>query len=111
MLQVTAQSQARLIEAVARYDATVADKLRNADVGYDASAATLGQIIDAHGHYEGFGGTGEFTLARRDGAAGPLWPSPSGRGYTFATRAAYPVGTAPGRFPHPQPSPGAGESR
>ena len=66
LLQVTAQSQARLIEAIARYDANVAGILRDADPGHDATAATLSRIINAHEQYEGFGKTGEFTLARRD---------------------------------------------
>ncbi len=66
-LQTTAQSQARLIEAVARYDARMAKIMWEGDLGHDASAATLSQIIDAHERYEGFGETGEFTLARRDG--------------------------------------------
>jgi len=62
----TAQSQARLIEAIARFDAT---NERN-DPGFypdGATVATLSQIIDAHSHYKGFGETGEFTLARRAG--------------------------------------------
>ena len=67
MLQVTAQSQARLIEAVARYDAKIAGKLRDEDPDHDASAATLSQIIDAHERFKGFGETGEFSLAQRDG--------------------------------------------
>ncbi len=61
-LTVTAQSQARLIEAVARFDTT-----ESADYPGGALAATLSQILDAHEHYSGFGETGEFTLARRDG--------------------------------------------
>ena len=58
----TAQSQARLIEAIARFDAVYSK-------GYPEGslAATLSQITDAHKHYEGFGETGEFTLARREG--------------------------------------------
>ncbi len=67
MLQVTAQSQARLIEAVARYDATMTGLARDKDPDYDASAATLSQILDALERFKGFGETGEFTLARRDG--------------------------------------------
>ena len=58
----TARSQARLIEAVARFDAKYS---KNYPGG--ARAATLSQIVDAHGHYQGFGKTGEFTLSRRDG--------------------------------------------
>ena len=65
-LQATAQSQARLIEAVARYDAGISDLLLNDDPDYNSTAATLSQIIDAHEHYEGFGEMGEFALARRE---------------------------------------------
>ena len=59
----TAQSQARLIEAVARFDAIHSKE----DHPKGSEAATLSQIIDAHKHYKGFGKTGEFTLARREG--------------------------------------------
>lgn len=57
-----AQSQARLIEAVARFDTVHS---QDADPR-GAAAATLAQVIDAHAHYRGFGETGEFTLARRE---------------------------------------------
>jgi two-component system sensor kinase FixL len=57
-----AQSQARLIEAVARFDAINSQS----DHPQGAAAATLSQVIDAHESYGGFGETGEFTLARRD---------------------------------------------
>jgi len=61
-LVVTAQSQARLIEAIARFDvAQIPD-----DPG-GAEEAILKQITDAHEKYQGFGETGEFTLARREG--------------------------------------------
>ncbi|GEM_PF-566011 len=56
----TAMSQARLIEAVARYDQELFGE------GEDAVAATLSQIVNAHEQYEGFGETGEFVLARRE---------------------------------------------
>ncbi len=55
----TAQSQARLMEAMARHDAV----FERATPG-GPEAATLSQIIDAHDNYVGFGETGEFTLAR-----------------------------------------------
>ena len=58
----TAESQARLIEAVARFD-TVYSK----DYPEGAEKATLSQIVDAHKRYKGFGHTGEFTLARHEG--------------------------------------------
>jgi len=41
MLVVTAQSQARLIEACARYEAKMAGMVRDEDPDYDAAAATL----------------------------------------------------------------------
>jgi len=62
----TAQSQARLIEAVARFDTTRARR-DPASYPHGATVATLNQIIDAHKNYKGFGETGEFTLARRQG--------------------------------------------
>ncbi|MFH1293181.1 MAG: ATP-binding protein [Pseudomonadota bacterium] len=59
----TVQSQARLIEAVARFDAIHSKE----DHPKGSEAATLSQVIDAHKNYKGFGKTGEFTLARREG--------------------------------------------
>ena len=58
----TARSQARLIEAVARFDAEY-----SSDYPGGTEAATLSQISEAHKNYQGFGKTGEFTLARRVG--------------------------------------------
>jgi len=60
-LMETAQSQARLIEAIARFDAIYS---KNYPGG--SRPATLSQIIDAHEHYTGFGKTGEFTLSRKE---------------------------------------------
>ena len=59
----TAQSQVRLIEAVARFDAVHSKEDHPA--GWEA--ATLSQFMDAHKRYKGFARTGEFTLARRKG--------------------------------------------
>ena len=59
-LQETAKSQARLIEAVARFD----EKF-NLNYPLSARQATLDQIRDAHSKYQGFGETGEFTLSTR----------------------------------------------
>jgi len=58
----TARSQARLIEAIARFDARYSN-----DYPEGSREATLSQIVDAHRHYRGFGKTGEFTLSRREG--------------------------------------------
>ena len=62
-LAETAQSQARLIEAVARFDAVYSRE----DHADGPAAATLSQVVDAHRHYGGFGKTGEFVVARREG--------------------------------------------
>ena len=59
----TVKSQARLIEAIARFDSKSSD----ADHPQGWQTATLDQVIDAHRQFEGFGQTGEFTLARKDG--------------------------------------------
>ena len=61
-LMESAQSQARLIEAIARFDA-----VQSRDFPEGSKAATISQIVDAHKHYKGFGQTGEFTLAQREG--------------------------------------------
>jgi PAS domain S-box-containing protein len=61
----TAQSQARLIEAVARFDSDHQKKW-HPHLG-TSEQATLSQIIDAHKHYMGFGKTGEFTLSKKEG--------------------------------------------
>jgi hypothetical protein len=61
-LEETAKSQARLIEAVSRFD-----KKYSEDYPDGSWDATLSQIVDAHAHYKGFGKTGEFTLARKEG--------------------------------------------
>lgn len=57
-----AKSQARLIEAIARFDKEYSD-----DYPKKSRAATLSQIRDAHSKYRGFGETGEFTLSTRKG--------------------------------------------
>ncbi len=55
-LMQTAQSQARLMEAVARFD-----RVNSTRYPKGATAATISQIRDAHRRYKGFGETGEFT--------------------------------------------------
>ena len=61
-LEETVKSQARLIEAIARFD-----RENSGSFPRDTKVAVLSQITDAHRHYAGFGETGEFTLARQDG--------------------------------------------
>ena len=58
----TAQSQARLMEAIAHFDAAY-----NSHYSGGTRAATLSQIREAHANYRGFGKTGEFALAERQG--------------------------------------------
>jgi PAS domain S-box-containing protein len=60
-----AKAQARLIEAVARFDRrTVAETGATGGGQTDAEAATLSQVVDAHRNFAGFGDTGEVVLAR-----------------------------------------------
>ncbi len=59
----TAQSQARLIEAIARHEVSHSGGAHPES----PQDATLSRIVDAHKRYQGFGQTGEFTLARREG--------------------------------------------
>jgi hypothetical protein len=60
-LAETAKSQARLIEAIARFD-----KQYSNDYPLGARQATINQVKEAHANYQGFGITGEFTLAERE---------------------------------------------
>jgi PAS domain S-box-containing protein len=61
-LAQVAQSQARLMEAVARFD----QQFSRSDHPEGAAAATISQIKDAQGLYGSLDETGEFTLARRE---------------------------------------------
>ncbi len=58
-----AKSQARLIEAMGKFDV----EHRKHDHPGGSFGATLSQVIKAHATNKGFGETGEFVLARRDG--------------------------------------------
>ena len=62
-LTETAQSQARLMEAVARFDA----KYSQEDIPGGAMAATLSQIEDAHARHQGVGETGTFLIGIKEG--------------------------------------------
>jgi hypothetical protein len=55
------KSQARLIEAIARFD-----RVFSKDFSRGAREASLQQIRDAHSKYRGFGNTGEFTLSKKE---------------------------------------------
>ena len=61
-LRETAQSQARLIEAMARFDREFAR-----DYPEGPEKATLNKLLDAHENFAGIGDTGEFTLGRLEG--------------------------------------------
>jgi hydroxymethylpyrimidine pyrophosphatase-like HAD family hydrolase len=61
-LEEIVKGRARLIEAVGRFD-----NYRSSNYPGGPENATLGQILSAHEHFAGFGETGEFTLARREG--------------------------------------------
>lgn len=64
-LTYTVQTQARLIEAVAGFDAKYSAEEKDYPEG--PFAATLSQIEAAHKSLIGFGKTGEFTLGKREG--------------------------------------------
>ena len=67
-----AQSQARLIEAIARFDmrhnridweTPIGERGPTSLLSQRAGADTFSQIVDAHKHYKGFGQTGEIVIA------------------------------------------------
>jgi len=67
-----AQSQARLIEAIARFDmrhnrvdweTPIGERGPTSLLSERAGADTFSQIVDAHKHYQGFGTTGEILIA------------------------------------------------
>lgn len=60
-LRETVTSQARLIEAITRFD----DQY-SSNYPHGPREAVLRQIIDAHNQYHGSGKTGEFTLAKKE---------------------------------------------
>lgn len=60
----TVQSQACLLEAICRWEQ--AEAVRYPGEGHGPDHALM-VMVEAHKRYEGFGETGEFTLARRDG--------------------------------------------
>lgn len=57
------KSRARIIEAIARYDLKQSKEYNISTE--ESHQRTLGQIIDAHSNFQGFGLSGEFTLAGR----------------------------------------------
>jgi len=66
-LTETVQSQALLIESMARHDAALGPMVKKVDPTYDPTAYTLSQIREAYLNYERSGQTLEFTLARQEG--------------------------------------------
>jgi PAS domain S-box-containing protein len=63
----TVQSRARLMEAIARHDLEHAPLILDDMPTHDPREATLAQVREAHEQFEGFGQTGEYALAHRDG--------------------------------------------
>lgn len=61
-LEEIVKREARLIEAMTRFN-----KIYSADYPSGPRQATLSQIRNAHSKFQGFGKTGEFTLAIREG--------------------------------------------
>ncbi len=63
----TAHSQARLLEAIARHEASFTHLTEGTEDHGDSLTATLETIRQSHAQFKGFGRTGEFTLAKREG--------------------------------------------
>jgi len=63
----TVQSQARMLEAIARHEREFAHLLADTHEHGDPFTSSIALIKDAHDRFRGFGETGEFTLARREG--------------------------------------------
>ncbi len=61
----TVKSQARLIESIAQFDSLESDS--DDDDPQLTLESTLEKVAAAHNEFEGFGRTGEFVLAQRDG--------------------------------------------
>lgn len=66
-LIVSAQSQARLIESMARHDRVYSQMIQDEEPDYDATEATLQQVIRAHESFRSFCETGEFNLGQKSG--------------------------------------------
>lgn len=62
----TAQSRARLVEAMLEHEERYAHLLAGTDHG-TALESTLQQVRESHAKFIGFGRTGEFVMARREG--------------------------------------------
>lgn len=61
-LASSAQIQARLIESMVRFNAK-----SSLNYSEGAEAEALKQVMEAHSNFKGFGKTGEFTIARKEG--------------------------------------------
>jgi len=66
-LEEVVHSQARMIEAIAQHEAKYSHLMPAGSDHGDALTSTLTQIRDANERFSGFGHSGEFTLARREG--------------------------------------------
>ena len=66
-LEEIARSEARIIESMIRHEERFDRFVPDSSGHGDPLAATLAQLSDAHARFSGFGRTGEFTLARREG--------------------------------------------
>ena len=65
-LAATAQSQARIIEAIALYDEGIGQQVKQELPDFDSDKATMSTVLAMHEKFKGFRETGEFTLAKRE---------------------------------------------